>query len=216
VTIILDSVSKIYETRKGERVILDNASLTINRGESLGILGRNGAGKTTLLRMIGGVEAPTGGQIRREMSVSWPLGFAGGFQGSLTGAENTRFIARIYGVPLESALKSVNEFAELGDYFYVPVKNYSSGMMARLSFGLSLAIEFDCYLIDEIIAVGDPSFRRKCDAALAARRANSSTIMVSHEMATLKRFCSSAAVLNNAKLTYYPDIEEAARVYSAL
>jgi len=216
VTIVLENISKTYETRKGERVILDNASLTINRGESIGILGRNGAGKTTLLRMIGGVEMPTVGRIRREMSVSWPLGFSGGLQSSLTGAENTRFIARVYGVPIPSTLKSVNEFAELGDYFYVPVKNYSSGMMARLSFGISLAVEFDCYLIDEIIAVGDPSFRRKCDEALAARRAKSSTVMVSHEMTTLKRFCSSAAVLSNGKLTYYRDIEEAARVYAAL
>jgi capsular polysaccharide transport system ATP-binding protein len=214
--IVLDRVSKSYETRKGMRSILDAASLTIERGQSVGILGRNGAGKTTLLRMIGGVEMPTSGHIRREMSVSWPMGFSGGFQGSLTGAENTRFIARIYGVPIASTLKSVNQFAELGDYFYVPVKTYSSGMMARLSFGISLAIEFDCYLIDEIIAVGDNSFRQKCSAALGARRANGTTIMVSHDMSILKQYCTSAAVLSNAKLTYYEKFDEAVRAYAAL
>jgi capsular polysaccharide transport system ATP-binding protein len=214
--IILDRVCKSYETRKGTRSILENASLTIERGQSVGILGRNGAGKTTILRMIGGVEMPSSGQIRRDMSVSWPMGFSGGFQASLTGAENTRFIARIYGVPIPSTLKSVNKFAELGDYFYVPVKTYSSGMMARLSFGISLAIEFDCYLIDEIIAVGDNSFRQKCSDALGARRANGTTIMVSHDMSILKQYCTSAAVLSNSKLTYYENFDEAARAYAAL
>jgi capsular polysaccharide transport system ATP-binding protein len=214
--ITLDNVSKAYETRNGTRAILDKASLAIGRGQSVGILGRNGAGKTTLLRMIGGVEMPTAGHIRREMSVSWPLGFSGGFQGSLTGAENTRFIARIYGVPIPSTLKSVNQFAELGDYFYMPVKKYSSGMLARLSFGISLAVDFDCYLIDEITSVGDNWFREKCHAELKARQANGAIIMVSHDMGTLRRYCSSAAILSNAKLTYYENLEEAARAYEAL
>jgi capsular polysaccharide transport system ATP-binding protein len=214
--IILDNVTKSYETRTGRRSILDKASLTIGRGQSVGILGRNGAGKTTLLRMIGGVEMPTSGQIRREMSVSWPLGFAGGFQGSLTGAENARFIARIYGAPIKTIQKNVNQFAELGDYFYMPVKTYSSGMLARLSFGISLAIDFECYLIDEIISVGDNWFRQKCHDALMARRANSTTIMVSHDMGILRKYCTSAAILSNAKLTYYGNLEDAARVYATL
>jgi capsular polysaccharide transport system ATP-binding protein len=214
--IILDNVTKSFETRNGKRSIVENASLTIGPGQSMGIMGRNGAGKTTLLRMIGGVEMPTSGKIRRQMSVSWPMGFAGGFQSSLTGSENARFIARVYGAPIEAVQKKVNQFAELGDYFYMPVKTYSSGMMARLSFGISLAVDFDCYLIDEIIAVGDTWFRQKCEAELMARRAKGTLILVSHDMGTLRKYCTSAAILSNAKLTYYEKFEDAARVYATL
>jgi capsular polysaccharide transport system ATP-binding protein len=214
--ISLTNVTKTYRTRLGTRRVLDNVSFSIERGQSIGIVGRNGAGKSTLMRLIGGVEYPTSGTIRRDMTVSWPLGMSGGFQSSLTGADNARFIARIYGAPVQELVDFVEDFAELGPYMRLPVKLYSSGMGARLAFGISLAIHFDCYLIDETIAVGDARFKERCEQALLERRNRSALVMVSHEVSLLRTYCNSGAVLFDGKLTSYDDVDEAAGVYGTL
>lgn len=159
--------------------------------------------------MIAGIEYPTSGTITREMSVSWPLGFGGAFQGSLTGSDNTRFIARIYGRPIDEMLYYVNDFARLGHYFHVPIKTYSSGMLSRLAFAVSLAIKFDCYLVDEVTAVGDQSFRTQCRDALLERRQHGSLVMVSHDPNTLRDYCDTGAILRDGHLTFYDTVEEA-------
>jgi capsular polysaccharide transport system ATP-binding protein len=209
-------VSKTYHIRGGVRRVLDNVSFTIEPGQSVGILGRNGAGKSTLTKLIGGVEYPTSGTIHRGMSVSWPLGLSGGFQGSLSGADNARFIARVYGVPTEELLSSVDEFAELGAYLRMPVKTYSSGMRARLAFGISLALRFDCYLVDEITAVGDNRFRQRCEEALHERRQQGSLVMVSHDPGVLRTYCQSGAFLHEGKLAFFDDIDAAISAYHAV
>jgi capsular polysaccharide transport system ATP-binding protein len=154
----LQEVTKRYRTRGGEHCVLNGVDLHLDRGDKLGILGRNGAGKSTLIRIISGAELPNSGTVTRDMSVSWPLAFGGGFQGSLTGADNIRFICRIYDAPFTNVLAFVKDFAELGKFLREPIKTYSSGMRARLAFAISMAIEFDCFLIDEVISVGDARF----------------------------------------------------------
>jgi capsular polysaccharide transport system ATP-binding protein len=210
------NVSKLYHTRGGHKRVLNDVSFTIGRGRSVGIVGRNGAGKSTLTRLIAGIEYPTGGQIRREMSVSWPIGFSGAFQSSLTGADNTRFIARIYRKNLDYMLGMVEDFANLGQYFRMPVKTYSSGMKARLAFAVSLAIDFDCYIVDEVTAVGDASFRERCAAALRARRTHGTLIMVSHDPGILREYCESGGVLQDGQLTFFDTIEETIAGYHAI
>ena len=195
---------------------MDDINLTINRGEKIGILGRNGAGKSTLVRILGGVERPTSGTLYKDMSISWPLAFAGAFQGTLTGADNVRFVCRIYNVDYRKALKIVEDFAELGKYLYEPLKVYSSGMRARLGFAISLAIEFDCYLIDEVISVGDASFHQKCQVELFEKRADRAMIIVSHELHNIKDYCTKTAVLDKGKLTLFDDINESLGVYNSL
>ena len=214
--VVLRKVNKVYQTRSGPHAVLCDVDLTIRRGDSLGIMGRNGAGKSTLTRIMTGVETPTSGTVERTMKVSWPLGFFGAVQASLSGADNTRFIARIYGAPIEETLESVEAFAELGRYFRMPVKTYSSGMMARLAFGLSLAIDFDCYVIDEITGVGDHRFAERCQAALMARRETGALVMISHDPNTLKVYCDRGAVLHAGKLTFFDTIEETYEAYHAL
>ena len=197
--ITLRAVTKEYYTREGGRHVLNDINLEIARGEKIGILGRNGSGKSTLIRLIGGAEQPTRGSIRRGMSVSWPLAFSGGFQGSLTGLDNLRFICRVYGADIDRAIPFVEEFTELGTYFREPVKTYSSGMRARLAFALSMAIEFDCYLIDEVLAVGDPRFHEKCHRELFEKRADRALLMVSHLPQHIRQYCSIIYVLNAAR-----------------
>jgi capsular polysaccharide transport system ATP-binding protein len=214
--IVFENVTKIYHTRAGRRRVLDDVSFTIGRGRSIGIVGRNGAGKSTLTRLMAGVEYPSGGQIRREMSVSWPLGFGGAFQSSLTGADNARFIARIYRKPVDYVLGMVQDFAGLGDYFRMPVKTYSSGMKARLAFAVSLAVEFDCYIVDEITAVGDASFRDRCAEALRSRRQTGTLIMVSHDPNTLREHCESGGLLQDGHLQFHDSIEETILAYEGL
>ena len=157
----LESVDKDYPTRTGPVRVLNKVNLSVAPGERVGIVGRNGAGKSTLVRLISGAELPTHGEVRRSMSVSWPLAFGGAFQGALTGLDNLRFICRIYGVDFESRVAFVEDFSELGRYLREPVRNYSAGMRARLAFAISMIIEFDCFLIDEVIAVGDARFHEK-------------------------------------------------------
>lgn len=204
-----DRISKQYRVRGGARTVLSDASFTIRRGESLGICGHNGAGKSTLLRLISGVERPTSGIVDRRMSVSWPLGHASSFQSSLTGADNVRFIARVYGKDPEAVLTFVEEFAELGQYLRMPIRTYSSGMNARLAMAASLAVEFDCYLVDEITSVGDERFRERCRAALVERREAGTLVMVSHDRETLRDYCTSGAVLEEGRLTFYDTIDAA-------
>ena len=212
----LEHIYKEYPVKNGKRVVLDDINLTINRGEKIGILGRNGAGKSTLVRILGGVERPTSGTLYKDMSISWPLAFAGAFQGTLTGADNVRFVCRIYNVDYRKALKIVVDFAELGKYLYEPLKVYSSGMRARLGFAISLAIEFDCYLIDEVISVGDASFHQKCQVELFEKRADRAMIIVSHELHNIKDYCTKTAVLDKGKLTLFDDINESLGVYNSL
>jgi len=211
--LILDNISKQYPTRKGPRCVLEHINLTVHPGEKIGILGRNGAGKSTLIRLMSGAELPTLGTIHREMKVSWPLAFSGGFQGSLTGLDNLRFICRIYGVDVESRIPRVEAFAELGPYFYEPLKSYSSGMRARLAFAISLGIDFDCFLIDEVTAVGDARFHQKCQEELFEKRKDRAMIIVSHQPRQIELHCGRASVLHNGRLHNFDTVPEAFSFY---
>jgi capsular polysaccharide transport system ATP-binding protein len=214
--IVCQDIRKSYRAGHGRREVLKGINLTINKGERIALLGRNGAGKSTLIKQIGGVEMPDSGRIIRHMTNSWPIGFNGGFQGSLTGYDNARFIARIYGRSYAEMREFVEEFSELGGSLKMPVKTYSSGMRARLAFALSLAIEFDCYLIDEVILVGDQNFQRKCHTELFEKRADRAMIMASHDMVTVQALCSRAVVLHNGEATVHDDVAAAVAEYQAL
>jgi capsular polysaccharide transport system ATP-binding protein len=194
--------------------VLNGVSLQINKGEKLGILGRNGSGKSTLIRIISGAERPTSGQVVRNMSVSWPLAFGGSFQGSLTGIDNVRFICRVYGADFNVVLPFVREFSELGKFFREPVKTYSSGMSARLAFAISMAIEFDCFLIDEVISVGDTRFHDKCRQELFEKRRDRALIVVSHEAHNIRDHCTRACVLRDGLLQEYPGVDAAYENYN--
>ena len=209
----LEDISKTYVTRSGPIQVLRDVNLTIECGERVGILGGNGAGKSTLIRLISGAEFPTSGTIERGMSVSWPLAFGGAFQGSLTGYDNLRFICRIYGVNPADKLEFVEDFTELGIYLREPVKTYSSGMRARLAFAISMVIEFDCFLIDEIIAVGDTRFHEKCRHELFERRSDRAMIIVSHNAGYIREHCTRAAVLAHGGLTQPANLGEAFDFY---
>lgn len=203
------NVSKTYHIRKFQKNVFSNLNFDIPAGTSLGICGGNGAGKSTLMRLISGVEAPTSGRIERSISCSWPIGYASCFQSSLTGADNARFIARIYGKDIKELLEYVEDFAQLGPYFYQPIYSYSAGMLARLAFGVSLAIEFDCYLVDEVTAAGDERFRQRCEDALHYRRETGTLLMISHDPGTLRTYCERGAVLYQGQLIFYDSIDEA-------
>jgi capsular polysaccharide transport system ATP-binding protein len=211
----VQTVTKCYATNKGPHVVLDRVNLSIPHGVNMGILGVNGAGKSTLLRIMSGAEVPDAGQVRRTGRISWPIGFGGSFNGSLSGEENCRFVARIYDEDVDRVVGFAQDFSELGDYFYMPVKTYSSGMKGRLAFALSMAVDFDVYLIDEVTAVGDAAFQKKCREAFAERRGRSSVIMVSHQPTTIRTFCERAAVLRHGQLTVYDSVPEAERSYQA-
>jgi capsular polysaccharide transport system ATP-binding protein len=197
---------------------LNDVSLTIPGNINVGILGRNGAGKSTLLRMLGGIDFPTSGRIETDIDFSWPLGLAGGFQGSLTGKENAQFVCRVYSRTedqLKAALDFILAFSELGDYFDMPVKTYSSGMKARLGFAMSLAFDFDYYLIDETLSVGDAKFKDKCKKALTDLKKKRNILLVSHSMPILKEMCDSGIVLSDGRLDYFDDIKDAIACYQA-
>jgi len=193
--------------------VLRDVSLRLAPGERIGILGRNGAGKSTLIRLMSGAEFPTSGRVERHMSVSWPLAFGGAFQGSLTGLDNLRFICRIYGVNPDDKLDFVEDFSELGIYLREPVKTYSSGMRARLAFAISMVIEFDCFLIDEIIAVGDARFHAKCSSELFEKRGDRAMIIVSHQASYIREQCTRAAVLKGGALHHMDSIDDAFAFY---
>ena len=210
-------LTKDYRTEEGRwHRVLSDVSFDLARGEKIAVLGRNGAGKSTLIRLLGRLELPTRGTIEQTMSLSWPLGFSGGFQGSLTGNDNLRFIARIYNKPIDQIRDFVEDFAELGRFMAEPVKTYSSGMRARLAFALSLAVDFDCYLIDEVIAVGDQRFQRRSHEELFEKRADRSMILASHEAATIRSYCTSALILHRGRGKMFSDLELALEIYNDL
>ena len=214
--IVCTNVCKTYKHGSSQKKVLDNVNLVVERGDRIALLGRNGAGKSTLIKLIGGVEMPTSGKITRGMSLSWPLGFAGGFQGSLTGYDNARFIARIYDKPYNEIREYVETFTELGRQLRMPVKTYSSGMRARLAFALSLAIEFECYLIDEVIMVGDQNFQNKCREEFFEKRHDRALVLASHSTEIVADYCNRAIVLHEGKATMYEDVDEALKLYGAL
>lgn len=210
------NLHKEYRNGRVSKQVLKGVNFAINPRDRIGLLGRNGAGKSTLIRLIGGVEMPTSGNIRRRMTCSWPLGFNGGFQGSLTGYDNARFIARIYDKPYSEMRDFIEEFTELGTNLRMPVKIYSSGMRARLAFALSLAIEFECYLIDEVIMVGDKNFQDKCKSEFFERRQDRALLLASHSLAMVRDYCNRAIVLHEGQATLYEDVKEAVAVYETL
>lgn len=211
----IEDVCKSYGTRLGRRTVLDRVNLTLARGDNLGILGRNGAGKSTLIRLLSGAERPTSGRIVRGMSVSWPLAFTGAFQTHLTGLDNLKFICRIYGVEWKPLVPFVEEFTELGMYLREPVVNYSVGMTMRLAFALSMAIEFDCFLIDEGMAVGDSRFGDRCHVELFEKRKDRSFILVSHDANIIRAYCERAAVLHLGRLYEFATVDEAFAFYES-
>jgi capsular polysaccharide transport system ATP-binding protein len=207
--IIVEDVTKAYPTRNGMRTVLNKVNLSFAKGEKIGIFGRNGSGKSTLIRLISGADRPTSGHIVRQMKVSWPLAFQGAFQLYLTGLDNFRFICRVYGVDPAPLVPFVEDFSELGAYLREPVHRYSAGMFARLSFAISMAVEFDCFLIDEVIAVGDSRFQAKCNAELFEKRGDRAMLLVSHNPELIRHYCTRAAVLDNGKLLSFSTVEEA-------
>ncbi|WJH39067.1 ABC transporter ATP-binding protein [Aliirhizobium terrae] len=210
------NVSKFFKTQQHRKVILDRVTVDFQSGYSYGLLGVNGAGKSTTMRMIAGTILPNSGSIKKDVRVSWPLGFSGGFHPNMTGRDNLNFVARAYGEDPVRVSRFVEEFAELGDYINAPVRTYSSGMNARLAFGLSMAIEFECYLVDEITAVGDARFQERCRIAFENRRKNADVIMISHGMDTIKSYCDRAMVLVDGRLMVFETVEPAIEAYYRL
>lgn len=213
--IVFDNVSKTYPVKGGRRTILEPFTGVFETGLSIGIIGRNGSGKSTLMRLLSGAERPDTGRITRHGRVSWPIG-GGGLHPVLTGRENIRFVSRIYDYPFEKTYPFVEKFAELGRYMYEPINIYSSGMRARLSFGISMALDFDYYLIDEVISVGDARFRQRCAEIFDERRKRASVILVSHHNNLLKQFCDIGGVLHNGQLQFYRDLDEAIQVHQQI
>jgi capsular polysaccharide transport system ATP-binding protein len=206
---------KRYHNHHGSDWVLRDINLEIPTSTSVGLVGRNGAGKSTLLRLIGGMDSPDRGEIVRDCNVSWPIGLAGGFQGSMTGRQNVKFVTRIHGGDrnIDQIIKRVEDFAEIGQSFDEPVKTYSSGMRARLAFGLSLAFDFDVYLSDEATAVGDRTFKQKASKAFKDRVGRASLIMVSHSEGILRDLCQAGIWLHRGEAFWYDDINEAIDAY---
>ena len=212
--IALHNIKKRYRTKNGWRVVLNDVSYSFPPGVNTGILGRNGAGKSTMIRILGGSEAPDSGTIERAARISWPLGFSGGFNTKLSGRENLRFICRLYGEPYEYVNTFVEDFAELGEYIDMPVHTYSSGMSAKLAFGVSMAFNFDYFLIDEVTAVGDAVFRKKCNTYFQERRKTTTLLVVSHSMSTIEELCDKMLVLHQGKLMDFASSAEAKQYYT--
>jgi capsular polysaccharide transport system ATP-binding protein len=212
----IENLTKSYRTPKGRHYVFKDLNVELPSGKSVALIGRNGAGKSTLLRVIGGIDRPDSGNIHTDKTISWPVGLAGGFQGSLTGRENVKFVARLYSTPdqLREKVAFVEEFAELGKYFDMPIKTYSSGMKSRLGFGLSMAFKFDYYLVDEVTAVGDARFKQKCADLFKARHKEASFLMVSHSLGSLKEFCDVALFIGrDNRVKYFESVDEAIDTY---
>lgn len=209
-------LTKEYHTEIGTRRVLDGVSFSVRDGERMAILGRNGAGKSTLIKILAGLQQPSSGTIRRGLSMSWPLALGGGFQGELTGYDNLRFIARVYNAPLEETFDFVEDFSELGRELFVPMRFYSDGMRMRLAFALSLAIDFDCVLIDEVLLVGDQKFKEKCKSALFDKRQDRAMILAIHEMGVVRERCSSALLLRNGRARVFDDVDLACMIYETM
>lgn len=215
----LENLTKYYPTKNGRRYVFKDVSYCLPEHGNIGILGHNGAGKSTLMRLIGGTDFANAGRVRSDCRISWPIGLASGFQGSLTGRENVKFVSRVYGdtAPARRArIDYVADFAEIGDYFDMPVNTYSSGMRSRLSFGLSMAFDFDVYLVDEVIAVGDKKFKEKSEAAFRQKQEKARLITVSHDLGLLKSLCNVGIVLNQGVLSSFDNIEDAISAYQQL
>ncbi|CFQ33898.1 MULTISPECIES: ABC transporter ATP-binding protein [Yersinia] len=212
----IENLTKSYRTPAGRHYVFKDLNVELPSGKSVALIGRNGAGKSTLLRVIGGIDRADSGQIHTDKTISWPVGLAGGFQGSLTGRENVKFVARLYAThsELREKVAFVEAFAELGKYFDMPIKTYSSGMKSRLGFGLSMAFKFDYYLVDEVTAVGDAKFKRKCADVFKARHEEASFLMVSHSLGSLKEFCDVALFIGrDNQVKYFDSVDEAIAVY---
>lgn len=213
--ISLRHVSRSYQMKNGKyHKVLDDISIDFVKGKNVGILGLNGAGKSTLIRMISGAERPDSGEIIRTSRVSWPIGFAGCFHGSLSGRDNLKFVCRIYGSDIKRVTEYVEDFSELGEYMDMPFSTYSSGMRSKLAFGLSLAIKFDYYLVDEAFSVGDVTFVQKATKELEKLKQRANLIFVSHSINAVKKHCNAGAVLHNGRLTYFDNLNEAIKLYT--
>ena len=212
----LRKVSKFFVNGSGRTDVLRPTSLALKSGETVALLGRNGAGKSTFLRMLAGITRPSAGVVERSGSVSWPVAFSGGLHGDMSGAANIRFVARIYGRDSASMLIYCREMSGLGDHLSKPVRTYSSGMRARLAFAMSMAVPFDFYLIDEVVSVGDASFRQKSEDVLAQRLARTGGIVVSHAPKTLRRLCQKALILENGRLVEYPSVDAALAAHQSM
>lgn len=210
------NLTKAFDTEHGVHRAFQGVSFTLARGEKLAILGLNGAGKSTLIRILCGIETPTEGSVSRTMSLSWPLALGGGLHEKLTGNDNIRFIARIYGKPYDRLRSFVDDFAELGNFLSEPVRTYSSGMRARLAFALSLCVEFDCYVIDEVIAVGDQRFHNRSQEELFEKRKDRALIMASHDPGSIKANCNKALILHRGRGKIFDDIDLALDIYRGL
>ncbi|MFT5623590.1 MAG: capsular polysaccharide transport system ATP-binding protein [Lentimonas sp.] len=210
-----ENITKSFWVRGYRKVVIDNLNIELPTGQSLALLGRNGAGKSTLMQIIAGTLHPDSGQVVSDGSISWPVGFAGSFHGEMTGAENVRFLARIYGVDSDELIDFVQDFAEIGKHFHMPVRSYSAGMKSRLTFGASMGISFDTYLVDEATAVGDASFRAKSQRYFKERMTRSSAILVSHDMSQIRDFCDSGVVLADGHLQYFEDVNDAIATHLA-
>ena len=214
--IIVDNIYKSYKTNNGKtKNVLSDVSFTIPPKVSVALVGANGAGKSTLLRIIGGIEKPNKGSIQRDSRVSWPMGFGGGLQQTLTGRQNAKFVCRIHGHEddIPERLKYIQDFAGIGEGFDRPVRTYSAGMKSRLQFGLSLAFDFDVYISDEVTAVGDAAFKKKAAEAFKKVADHASILMVSHSESTLKQFCSAGIFIYQGKAHWFDQLDDALTAY---
>lgn len=212
----LQQLTKWYPTPHGRRYVFRDLNFTFPAGMNVGLIGRNGAGKSTLMRILGGIEPPNGGAVITDARISWPVGLSGGFQGSLTARENVQFVCRVYGAvgnAMRKKVAFVEEFAEIGDYFDVPVKSYSSGMRSRVAFGLSMAFDFDYYLIDEVMAVGDAQFKAKSRVVMKQRLQQANLMLVSHNMADIRQYCNLVVVVDRGNTVLYEDVEAGIAAY---
>jgi capsular polysaccharide transport system ATP-binding protein len=212
----LRNLTKWYGTGHGRHYVFRDLNFVFPAGSNIGLIGRNGAGKSTMMRLLGGLETPNSGQVITDASISWPVGLGGGFQGSLSARDNIRFVCRVYGATGEQMrrkLQFIEDFAEIGDYFDLPVKTYSSGMRSRVAFGMSMAFDFDIYLIDEVMAVGDPQFRAKSQQILTERLAHSNVILVSHSKADIRKYCNIVVHVDRGNTVLYEDVEAGIAAY---
>ncbi|MBE6430236.1 MAG: ABC transporter ATP-binding protein [Campylobacter sp.] len=216
----LDNLTKFYPLSNGDKYfVFREFTFTFPDDCSIGLIGRNGAGKSTLMRLLSGADIPNAGKVITDKKISWPVGLAGGFQQSLSARDNVKFVARVYGYKgeaLEEKVRYIEEFAEIGKYFDEPMNTYSSGMRSRIGFGLSMAFDFDYYLIDEAGAVGDAKFKKKSDAIYKEKLSNSKVIMVSHNMAEIKQWCDKVILVNSGMTTVYDDVDEGIEMYKRI
>ena len=214
--IVVDRICKTFETEIGPRRVLHNISLNVGPGDRIAVLGRNGAGKSTLIQILSGRLHATSGTIHRGLNMSWPLALGGGFDGELTGYDNVRFISKIYGAPVKDTFAFVDDFTEIGKQLFMPMRFYSSGMRMRVAFALSLAIDFECFLIDEVLLVGDMKFQEKCKRAIFDGKADRAMILAIHGPDTVKEYCTHALVLKNGHGRVFDDVNLACEIYAAL